>query len=99
MVEVLFGLGELVLGFGFGFAWERTASWLYPAGVAGGIAICVVVVIYAAVNINPCLPGADCDATTWANWALLGLGTVGFWLLSVAMGYAVATRFDADLST
>jgi len=91
MFEVLFGLGELVLGFSVGYAWERIGSWLYPAVVAAGVAVCMAVVLYASQTVNPCLAGADCEATTWANWTLLGVGAVGFWLLAVAMGFAVST--------
>jgi hypothetical protein len=87
----LFGLGELVLGFGVGYAWERFGGWLYPGVVATGVEVCTAVVLYASQTVNPCLAGADCEPTTWANWTLLGVGMIGFWVLSVGMGFAVST--------
>jgi hypothetical protein len=45
--------------------------------------------------VSTCGEGEDCDPVTWPDWALLGAGMVGFWLLAVAMGFAVADRLRA----
>jgi hypothetical protein len=40
-----------------------------------------------------CPAGAECEPVTWANWTWVGIALVGFWLLAVAMGYALSERF------
>jgi hypothetical protein len=89
--ELLFGLGELIVGFALGLVWERKGGWPYPAGTGAGVAVCVALVVHAATTVNPCPAGSDCDPTTAADWTLLGVGASAFWLLAVAMGYAVSS--------
>jgi len=91
--ELLFGLGELVLGLTLGVVWERRGGWPFAAAAAAGVALCVALVVHTATAVDTCPAGADCDPTTLADWMLLGVGAAGFWLLAIAMGYAVSSTF------
>jgi hypothetical protein len=91
--ELLFGLGELVLGMAVGAAGSRRGGLWFGVALLLGVAVCAAVDPYVATAVSTCSEGEDCDPVTWADWALLGAGMVGFWLLAVAMGFAVADRF------
>jgi hypothetical protein len=59
-----------------------------------GVLTCVAAVVYAAVTqADRCSSAVDCEAPGVAIYVWFGLGAVGFWLLAVAMGYAVSDRF------
>jgi hypothetical protein len=93
VTEILIFAAELVLGMTVGLIGAlRGGSW-FGAVVTLGVAICITAVLYASATVNTCPNGEDCEPTTWANWTWLGLGLVGLWLLAVAMGYALPSRF------
>ncbi|MEP6642153.1 MAG: hypothetical protein ABJB93_09640, partial [Gaiellales bacterium] len=93
MIEILFGAAELGLGMAVGFAGARAGGRCLPIAIVLGTLVCAGIALYAAIAVNPCPNGADCEPTTWANWTFLGVALVGFWFLAVAMGYALSDRF------
>jgi hypothetical protein len=93
MIGMLFAAGELGLGMAVGFAGARVGGRWLASGIVLGTLVCAGIAVYAAVGVNPCPNGEDCETTTWANWTFLGVALVGFWLLAVAMGYALSDRF------
>ncbi len=93
MAELLFAVGEIVVGIVVGFAWGRIGGRPFPIVLFVGAAVCVGIVVYAATSTNPCPAGEDCEPTTAANWIFLSAGLAGLWLLTAAMGYGVAGRF------
>ena len=93
MIEILFGAAEPGLGMAVGFAGARIEGRWFPSAIAFGALVCAGIAVYAAIAVNPCPSGADCDPTTWVNWTFLGVALVGFWFLAVAMGYTLGDRF------
>jgi hypothetical protein len=93
VIEILIGAVELGVGIGVGFAGARVGGRWFSIAIVLGTLICAGIAISAAIVVNPCPNGEDCEPTTWANWTFIGVALVGFWFLAVAMGYALSDRF------
>lgn len=91
VIELLILAAELILGMALGFIGSRREGVWLPIMITFGSVVCAGIVLYAASSYT-CPAGAECE-TTWANWTWVGIALVGFWLLAVAMGYALSWRF------
>ena len=91
-MELAIMAASLLAGMTTGFIGSRRDGRWFPALVVFGILACIGIALGAA-KTYACPAGADCDPVTWANWTWAGIAMVGWWLLAVAMGYALSIRF------
>ena len=94
MGELLIAGLMLAVGLVVGFAGARIGGRFLPAVLGLGVLTCVGAVAYAAATeADRCSSAVDCEAPGVAIYVWSGFAAVGFWLLAVAMGYAISDRF------
>jgi hypothetical protein len=92
VIELGIAACELFLGMTIGFVGGRQGGRWFAVIVVLGI-VANLGGDFRAAQTYACPAGAECDPVTWANWTWLGIALVGWWLLAVAMGYALSVRF------
>jgi hypothetical protein len=94
MTQLALVAAVVVLGLAAGFLGARVGGRGIPTALALGTIVLASVVAYASTTGPYCSSTIDCEPVTTTEKVLLDVTSVGVWWVLVAIGAALAWRFQ-----